>query len=750
MAGSVSPPGKYPGVYVRTLIDTQPPTTGVATSVGAFIGRTARGPVNTPVTCNGFADFQRTFGGLDHDSAVSYQVNGFFANGGAQAEIVRLYRLPAVTIKGLITDDSIVAGTYQLVIEPLVSGPTVTIAVDTDAGENAGTVYQAFADALETESALAGMISNVTTDATAGLSFDISYPSQITGDDWAFTNDGSAPAAGGPSSVSTGSGSARVTFDSSIQFALTAASDENVVYTLSFAPTGGAPFSVTYKSVTADTDATQGASSLATALYKAVMRSSQAGQLVHAHKPGASDTTLTLDYLAAVSVTLTAANSKIDGSPTAIQDFYLDAANPGPWGNSIVVSLDQDGLTDAVAQQYGLDKSQLFNLTAIYDDGSSAMSERFVAVTLANNGGAQRLDRVLLNQSTLLRLTDTALLGGDPPVNGSGAAFGSVTGTDHQGKASDPLADTDYLGDPSVKSGLYAFEQEPYGFNIMCIPPDQLDDTDGGDLDPSIYQTAAQICVDNNAMLIIDPPTSWYNDDFKTGQIDNISLSALGSFTAEQARACAVYFPRIVIADPLRNGLPRVTVPCGYVAAVWASVDQAVGVWKAPAGLDAPIGGILELQAKLTDTQNGVLNPQGINALRYFTGGSGNVVWGARTLRGADQLGDQYKYVPVQRLLDYIETSLLMNTRWAVFQPNGEALWAKLTDQITTFMNSLFTQGAFAGTSAKDGYFVQCDASTTTPADQAAGIVNVSVGFAPLYPAEFVVITITQKTASSS
>ena len=204
-----------------------------------------------------------------------------------------------------------------------------------------------------------------------------------------------------------------------------------------------------------------------------------------------------------------------------------------------------------------------------------------------------------------------------------------------------------------------------------------------------------------------------------------------------------------MISDPLRNGLARTIVPSGYLAAVWGSVDTAVGVWKAPAGLDAPIGGIQALEYKLNDTQNGVLNPEAINALRFFPGGPGNVVWGARTLRGVDQLGDQYKYIPVQRTLDYIETSLLTNTRWAVFQPNGEALWAKLTDQITVFMSGLFSQGAFAGTSAKDAFFVKCDASTTTAADQAAGIVNVAVGFAPIYPAEFVVITISQKTASS-
>ena len=732
MAANVSPPGKYPGVYVQTIIDAQPPTGGAGTSVGAFIGRTPQGPLNTPVTCLSFADFERQFGGLSADSAVSYQASAFFGNGGTQAEVVRLYRLPAAAIvatnAGATAKDT---GTYTLTLTPLLSGPTVQVTTGaqftTTAPTSAADVYAALALELQTEPALAGLID--VTDQSTTLTFNLSYPSTVTGGGpgaWSFTVNGGAASASAP----TGSGAALALFNTAISFAVPALAQGQQA-TLAFTPPGAARFLV---SVTAPSGGYT-ADQATLALYKAVRQSSAASSYVAAAAPTTGNP-LALTYLAAVDVSLTAAAGTIAGQVTSTTTFQLSAANPGAWGNAIIAAVDTSGITQAVAKKYGLQVSDLFNLTVVCD----GTNERFTSVTLVTTAGANRLDRVLAGQSNLVRLTDTALLGGTPPPSG---AWGQATG----GLDSDPLQIPDYLGDPNLKSGLYAFNQNAYGFNMLSIPPDDTTDPNGGDVDPSVYQAAAQICVDNNAMLIMDPPTKW-TDELNQGNIASITLADLGNYTDAQARACAVYFPRVIISDPLQNGLPRTVAPSGYIAAVWASNDAAQGVWTAPAGLDAPIGGILQLQAKLNDAQNGVLNPQGINVLRSFTG-SGNVVWGARTLRGADQLGDQYKYVPVQRLLDYIETSLLENTRWAVFQPNGEALWAKLQTQITVFMNGLFSQGAFSGTSASQAYSVKCDATTTTAADAAAGIVNVQVGFAPIYPAEFVVITISQLTASS-
>jgi hypothetical protein len=149
----------------------------------------------------------------------------------------------------------------------------------------------------------------------------------------------------------------------------------------------------------------------------------------------------------------------------------------------------------------------------------------------------------------------------------------------------------------------------------------------------------------------------------------------------------------------------------------------------------------------LTDGENGNLNPYGVNCLRTFPT-IGSVVWGARTLRGADVLADEYKYVPVRRLALFLEETLFRNTQWVVFEPNDEPLWAQIRASIGAFMQDLFRQGAFQGSSPRDAYFVRCDGETTTQYDRDRGIVNVVVGFAPLKPAEFVVVSIQQMTAT--
>jgi phage tail sheath protein FI len=275
------------------------------------------------------------------------------------------------------------------------------------------------------------------------------------------------------------------------------------------------------------------------------------------------------------------------------------------------------------------------------------------------------------------------------------------------------------------------------------IPPDQWPDAvPQPDWMGDVFQTAAAYCRQRRAFLLIDPPPAWA-DDWLTGQVTNINITQLGSYGPEGENA-AVYFPNLVEGDPLQNGAPITMAPSGALAGIYARTDAARGVWKAPAGMtDGAISGVTGLELRLTDFENGQLNPQGINALRTFPV-YGTVVWGARTLKGADVLSDDYKYVPVRRLALYIEQSLYNGTQWAVFEPNAEPLWSSLRLAVGGFMNGLFRQGAFAGTSAAQAYSVRCDATTTTQTDIDNGVVNVQVGFAPLKPAEFVVLTIQQ------
>ena len=202
----------------------------------------------------------------------------------------------------------------------------------------------------------------------------------------------------------------------------------------------------------------------------------------------------------------------------------------------------------------------------------------------------------------------------------------------------------------------------------------------------------------------------------------------------------AVYFPWVMALDPTGQSQSPVPLPpSGYVAGLYARIDASRGVWKAPAGVEASLNGAVGLTAELNDVEQGTLNPIGVDVIRRFAG-AGIVAFGARTVTS----DPEWLYVPVRRTAIMLRVSIYYGIQWAVFEPNDEPLWAQLRLNIGSFMTTLFRQGAFAGASPSQAFFVKCDAETTTPADQAAGVVNVLVGFAPLRPAEFVVVKISQ------
>jgi phage tail sheath protein FI len=273
-------------------------------------------------------------------------------------------------------------------------------------------------------------------------------------------------------------------------------------------------------------------------------------------------------------------------------------------------------------------------------------------------------------------------------------------------------------------------------FNLLCLPPltrgESLADTDGG---LSVLSQATQYCRKRRAMLLVDPRLAWTQVAQVTGGVDTLK-----NLRDENA---ALFFPLLKMSDPLKENRLEEFAPCGAVAGVFARTDAQRGVWKAPAGLDATLIGVRELSLKLTDGENGQLNPLGVNCLRTFPA-AGHVVWGARTLKGDDRLTSEWKYIPVRRLALFLEESLYRGTQWVVFEPNDEPLWAQIRLNLGAFMHNLFRQGAFQGKSPREAYFVKCDNETTTQNDINLGIVNIVVGFAALKPAEFVIIKIQQ------
>ena len=299
------------------------------------------------------------------------------------------------------------------------------------------------------------------------------------------------------------------------------------------------------------------------------------------------------------------------------------------------------------------------------------------------------------------------------------------------------LTPTDYyMAGPDGKKGLKALEQLfTVGglFNLLCIPRLSSED----DLAASVLAEATAYCETRRAMFIVDPPKTW--------TAVATARTRFGSDTDNlpRSRNAAVFFPRLRQPDPLKDGQLDSFAPSGLVAGVFARTDSQRGVWKSPAGLDAPLVGVSALSVPMTDDENGLLNPLGINCLRTFPV-FGRVVWGARTLRGADDYADEYKYIAVRRTALFIEESLYRGLKSVVFEPNDEPLWAQIRLNVGAFMHNLFVQGAFQGSTAREAYLVKCDAETTTQNDINIGVVNIVVGFAPLKPAEFVVIKLQQ------
>jgi phage tail sheath protein FI len=424
------------------------------------------------------------------------------------------------------------------------------------------------------------------------------------------------------------------------------------------------------------------------------------------------------------------------GSPPEL--LVLEATSVGAWGKRLSAAIDHE--TDKALPRTSppATDEHRFNLTVRYrltPHREDFASETFSSVSTDEND-PRFLPRVLEQNSLLVRVSGS-MSRSRPNSSTWIDATGGTDGSD--------LDDNDVIGQSSQKTGLYALNKTDL-FNLLCIPPIKRNSS----VSPStyiptsstVYSAALTLCVERRAMLIVDPDPAWaaVPDNAVADAIQGLNDLGLGG---NAARNAALYFPCVRQVDLLRSGQVDVFVPCGMVAGIMARTDGARGVWKAPAGLDASLNGVQGLQINLNDSENGQLNPLGINCLRSFPI-NGRLVWGARTMRGADQLADEYKYVPVRRLALFLEESLYRGTQWVVFEPNDEPLWAQIRMSVGAFMQNLFRQGAFQGTSARQAYLVKCDAETTTQNDINLGIVNILVGFAPLKPAEFVVIKIQQ------
>jgi uncharacterized protein len=432
----------------------------------------------------------------------------------------------------------------------------------------------------------------------------------------------------------------------------------------------------------------------------------------------------------------------------AANGLALRAASPGAWGGQLRVRIDHDTRTTAAFPLE--DVAKLFNLSV--KEMGTGQTEVFRNVSIALNH-PRFVGNVLESESTLLRIdtpvaagaarpgTHAAIAAGtnpDPFSNAFPTRFSDVPAASRPG---DGLAlgraDVSALALEGGKTGMYALLRADL-FNLLCIPPHAPAAGAATNVEPGLVDDATAFCKKHRAFFIIDPP-------YVGSQAVLAAKTAIKGFPATVATTnyAALYFPTLRQPNPLHDDQIEEFAPCGVVAGIMARTDAQRGVWKAPAGQDATLVGVPKLSVALDDGDIGELNPLGINCLRSLPA-AGRVVWGARTMEGNDRLASEWKYIPVRRTALFIEESLYRGTQWVVFEPNDEPLWAQIRLNLGAFMHNLFRQGAFQGTTPKEAYFVKCDKETTTQTDINSGIVNILVGFAPLKPAEFVVIKIQQ------
>ncbi len=645
----------YPGVYIEELPSGVRTITGVATSITAFVGYTARGLDNRAKRISSYADFERGFGGLATDSELSYSVQQFFNNGGSDAYVVRVPKFDAVAGSIVLLDSVAAGGKNALRLTALSKGAWAnSLIVDVDFG-NVGSDAKAF---------------NLTITDLATRTVE-SFPA--------------------------------VTMDSA---------KSNYVLRMVNDPDNGSQM------VVADIpDAVAG---------RPAETGTVGGDIVLTDLKNDKEYTVKISSdlpagkIAAASVSVVAAGETLPTSILGVArllekkiNLVLSTLLPGA-GVRVVPSASGNGLR-------------------VYADFSPALLSDSLDASLTFADGAPNSATAMLKLSTVTANVAHYRLGVGRAALGQGTKVLGVDGA--------TLPKTgDLIGSPAAFTGIYALDKIDL-FNILVIPEaTRAQASDSTKLDPNIdpnaiYGAAISYVKRRRAFLIIDPPPNVTTPD-AAAEWKNSGLTVHDSYAA-------AYYPRVRLQDPLNNYQLRTFAPSGVVAGLYARTDSERGLWKAPAGVDARLMGVQALTYGLNDAENGVLNPMGLNVFRKFPVYN-TVCWGARTLTGSDADQSDWKYVPVRRLALYIEESLFRGTQWVVFEPNDEPLWAQIRLNLTSFMQNLFRQGAFAGQTPREAYLVKCDKETTTPDDVNRGSVNILVGFAPLKPAEFVVIRIQQ------
>lgn len=753
----------YPGVYIEEVPSGVHTIAGVSTSIAAFIGYTAKGTVNKAVHIFNQGDYERNFGVLHRDSLVSYAVRQFFLNGGTEAYVVRV-ATGAVAASITLQDSS---GNDVLVVSALnegVWGNLLRLDVDYGTGNPNSTfnikvtcyeirnnkeVAKENEDLrnLSMNSHSSNYAINVVNNSSKfiklervgsitysergfSLSKDLStFPPLTTETTLTGVLDGVDPFTLILANIPTNINELLAEINNAINTAglsgrleaklANADGTDNVsgnyVKLNSLEETNNPNTANEFSSVVIKKAQTN---DLSVKIGIGLMAGGREKEGASTRRPAATGT-LGGDLADRMDQTIAAGDVIVGvfehSSGTAVQKLNTTVSFAG--GADIPLALDAlQALIRSIENP--ATKNVEVKLNGTFLRVLSSSDKPNVSI---------RLQGIPVDNSNL-RLNDTQAFRNLQHYRvGTGVTARAQTGAVAGKDGTSPGA-TEIIGNYSAKSGIYALRDVDI-FNIMAIPETtKLNDAAAR----SVIADAISFCEEMRAFYLVDyDPTRNFNT------IDGW----VSSLNAQ--KNAAVFFPRVNLADPLDNFRLKDFPSSGTIAGLFARIDVERGVWKAPAGTEAGLQGVQSLSLNLTDLENGVLNQKGINCLRTFAA-VGKVCWGARTLEGADTLASEWKYVPIRRLALFLEESLFRGTKWVVFEPNDEPLWAKIRLNLNAFMMGLFRQGAFQGSTPDKAFYVKCDAETTTQADRNLGIVNIEVGFAPLKPAEFVIIKIQQ------
>lgn len=790
----------YPGVYVQEISSGVRTIAGVGTSIALFLGRTGMGELNRPVLCLSYEDFVRTFGAECDQSDMARAVRLFFANGGTTCGVMRIARGAAPAALTLLNEDKGDA----LKIEARSAG---SFGDDIRALVSYGTASPEATFNLELfrwQKSPGGAPRKSMVESHVGLSMDPRHPryvEDVVNRSSALvrvTSLAGAPAAAGYSqsgyAVSARTDSiARSQWSSLVgknalanRFRISV--DGTAAVEVDLSPLD---FSV------APLDTAAGcAANLPAAIARLINDRLPAGCAVTVSmQPGpagpAGQDNLTTQYL---RISSTTGDVRIESSASAdlAAPLMLGTANggwepsryaasrPAPSGYvmsqsdlSAFAALRQDSFTalriddatviDLSAPPFriatspsSLTEARMYQdaVASSQNDGRRGVREKLAIIATAINAKrsadssfaysaelwGDRLAIILLSGSDNLKPSVVCLSGGAPAavslkgsatVNTRHFALGSLGASPYQSGGA--AGNSGVAPQPADYEAAYrVIDRELDLFNLLVLPRD----ADHSEADTRrLWGPASVFCQKRRAFLLMDPPTSW--TDFQKAVDAGLGVDSLRIGLVKDH--AAVFYPNLKLDE---NGREVTVGPCGAIAGVMARIDATRGVWKAPAGTEADLRGVTGVQYRFSDNENGVMNPRAINTIRVFP--NGIVSWGARTLDGDDAFASEYKYLPIRRLALYLEESLYRGLKWAVFEPNDEPLWSQIRLNVGAFMHNQFRQGAFQGGTPREAYFVKCDATTTTQNDRNLGIVNIMVGFAPLKPAEFVVLQLQQ------